>query len=122
VKVLFGGDYNPEQWPDDVWSRDYELFDAAGIDTVTLGVFDWALTQPARDMYDFATLDRVVDLETAVRVTPAGQRIRFLLNHRPSSVEVTLHCGGSDLLGGGKVAGGSTVDLPLYGVLVLAEG
>lgn len=61
-KVPFGGDYNPEQWPETVWARDYELFDAAGIDTVTLGVFDWAMVQPAAEVYDFSTLDRIVDL------------------------------------------------------------
>lgn len=60
-KVPFGGDYNPEQWPEQVWDQDYQLFDAARIDTVTLGVFDWALTQPAPDVYDFSTLDRIVD-------------------------------------------------------------
>jgi beta-galactosidase len=60
-KVLFGGDYNPEQWPEQVWKEDYRLFDAARIDTVTLGVFDWALTQPAEDVYDFTLLDRIVD-------------------------------------------------------------
>jgi hypothetical protein len=64
---LYGGDYNPEQWPEDVWRRDYELFDEAGIDTVTLGVFDWALTQPAPDVYDFTMLDRVVGRAIAQR-------------------------------------------------------
>ncbi|HEX3647025.1 MAG TPA: beta-galactosidase [Pseudonocardiaceae bacterium] len=59
-KVLFGGDYNPEQWPESVWDRDHELFDAAGIDTVTLGVFDWALIQPGSAVYDFTLLDRIV--------------------------------------------------------------
>jgi len=59
-KVPFGGDYNPEQWPEEVWKEDYRLFDAARIDTVTLGVFTWALTQPAPDVYDFSTLDRIV--------------------------------------------------------------
>jgi beta-galactosidase len=58
--VPFGGDYNPEQWPEEVWKEDYRLFDAARIDTVTLGVFTWALTQPAPDVYDFSTLDRIV--------------------------------------------------------------
>lgn len=58
--MLYGGDYNPEQWPDAVWDRDYALFDAARIDTVTLGVFDWALIQPAPDVYDFTLLDRIV--------------------------------------------------------------
>ncbi|GIG92259.1 beta-galactosidase [Plantactinospora endophytica] len=64
-KVAFGGDYNPEQWPEDVWKEDYRLFDAARIDTVTLGVFDWALTQPAEDVYDFAVLDRIVERAVA---------------------------------------------------------
>ncbi|MEO3819166.1 beta-galactosidase [Plantactinospora sp. B24E8] len=60
-KVPFGGDYNPEQWPEEVWRQDYRLFDAARIDTVTLGVFTWARTQPALDVYDFTTLDRIVE-------------------------------------------------------------
>jgi beta-galactosidase len=60
-KVSFGGDYNPEQWPEEVWDQDYRLFDTARIDTVTLGVFDWALTQPAPDVYDFSMLDRIVE-------------------------------------------------------------
>ncbi|WP_034272103.1 beta-galactosidase [Actinospica robiniae] len=60
TKIAYGGDYNPEQWPQEVWARDYELFDLAGIDTVTLGVFDWALNQPALDRYDFDLLDRIV--------------------------------------------------------------
>ncbi|KXK62108.1 beta-galactosidase [Micromonospora rosaria] len=64
-KVPFGGDYNPEQWPEDVWKQDYRLFDAARIDTVTLGVFTWALTQPAEDIYDFGLLDRIVERATA---------------------------------------------------------
>lgn len=40
--VAFGGDYNPEQWPESVWDQDYELFDTAGINTVTLG---WLMEQ-----------------------------------------------------------------------------
>jgi beta-galactosidase len=69
-KVAFGGDYNPEQWPEEVWAGDYELFDAARIDTVTLGVFAWAMNQPAPGVYDFARLDRIVE-----RATAAGRRI-----------------------------------------------
>lgn len=60
-KIPFGGDYNPEQWPEEVWTQDYRLFEAARIDTVTLGVFDWALIQPAPDAYDFSLLDRIVE-------------------------------------------------------------
>lgn len=61
VKVPFGGDYNPEQWPEDVWEHDCRLFDVARIDTVTLGVFAWALVQPGPDVYDFAAMDRIVE-------------------------------------------------------------
>ena len=69
-KVPFGGDYNPEQWPEDVWKTDYQLFDAARIDTVTVGVFTWVLTQPAPDVYDFTMLDRIV-----ARATDEGRGI-----------------------------------------------
>lgn len=64
-KVLYGGDYNPEQWPSEVWDRDYELFDLARIDTVTVGVFVWALTNPAEGVYDFGVLDRIVERAAA---------------------------------------------------------
>jgi len=70
AKVSFGGDYNPEQWPEQVWKQDYRLFDEARIDTVTLGVFDWALTQPGPGEYDFALLDRIV-----ARAVAEGRRI-----------------------------------------------
>ena len=70
AKVPYGGDYNPEQWPEEVWQEDYRLFDAARIDTVTLGVFTWALVQPAPDVYDFSVLDRIVE-----RATAAGRNI-----------------------------------------------
>ncbi|WP_033344216.1 beta-galactosidase [Catenuloplanes japonicus] len=60
MKIHFGGDYNPEQWPESTWKEDYRLFDTASIDTVTLGVFTWGLTQPAEDVYDFTVLDAVV--------------------------------------------------------------
>lgn len=61
----YGGDYNPEQWGPQVWDEDYRLFDAAGITTVTLGVFAWAHTQPAADTYDFTRLDAIVERASA---------------------------------------------------------
>jgi len=69
-KIAFGGDYNPEQWPEEVWAQDDRLFDLARIDTLTLAVFDWALLNPAPDVYDFALLDRIVD-----RAEARGRRI-----------------------------------------------
>ncbi|WP_402462509.1 beta-galactosidase [Isoptericola aurantiacus] len=63
--VRYGGDYNPEQWPREVWEADYAAFDLASIDTLTLNVFSWATLQPAEDVYDFALLDDVVERAVA---------------------------------------------------------
>ena len=38
-KVLYGGDYNPEQWPEEIWEEDMRLFKLAGIDEVTFRIF-----------------------------------------------------------------------------------
>ena len=68
-KILYGGDYNPEQWPRHVWAEDQAAFDLAHIDTVTLGVFDWALISQKEDEYDFTLLDDIV-----ASVTASGRR------------------------------------------------
>ncbi|MGW7204478.1 beta-galactosidase [Streptomyces sp. NPDC054837] len=59
-KIRYGGDYNPEQWSQSTWDEDHRLFTRAGIDTLTVGVFSWSLTQPAENTYDFTVLDRVL--------------------------------------------------------------
>ncbi|MFF3942131.1 beta-galactosidase [Streptomyces phaeofaciens] len=64
-KIPYGGDYNPEQWPQEVWDEDHRLFARAGIDTLTVGVFSWSLTQPAEDVHDFGVLDRILDRAAA---------------------------------------------------------
>jgi len=61
-KIPYGGDYNPEQWTEDVWAEDMRLFRLAGIDIVTLNVFSWAALQPSEEVYDFSKLDRIMDL------------------------------------------------------------
>ena len=61
-QLLYGGDYNPEQWPESVWAEDAELMKRAGVNLVTVGVFSWAKLQPASDTYTFEWLDRIFDL------------------------------------------------------------
>lgn len=61
-KIAYGGDYNPEQWPRQVWEEDMRLFKLAHIDTVTLNVFSWATLQPSEDTYDFTKLDEIVQM------------------------------------------------------------
>lgn len=61
-KILYGGDYNPEQWPEEIWEEDMRLFKLAHIDEVTLNVFSWAALQPDENTYDFSKLDKIMDM------------------------------------------------------------
>jgi len=60
-RVMYGADYNPEQWPIETLERDIVLMKEASINTVTLNVFGWGMIQPAEDRFDFARLDYVFD-------------------------------------------------------------
>ena len=61
-KILYGGDYNPEQWEESVWEEDMRLFALAGIDIVTLNVFNWAALQKDEESYSFDRLDKIMEL------------------------------------------------------------
>ncbi|MFI9772994.1 beta-galactosidase [Streptomyces sp. NPDC052415] len=61
-RLAFGADYNPEQWPRDVWDEDIRLMREAGVTVVSVGIFSWARIQPDADTYDFGWLDEVMDL------------------------------------------------------------
>lgn len=60
--MYYGGDYNPEQWPEDVWPEDVARMREAGVNLVSLGIFSWSRIQPAEGEFDFAWLDRIIDL------------------------------------------------------------
>ncbi|TVY07800.1 beta-galactosidase [Paenibacillus cremeus] len=60
--IWYGGDYNPDQWPEAIWHEDMALFQKAGINIVTLPVFSWAKLQPSEDVYSFEWLDKLLDL------------------------------------------------------------
>jgi len=59
-RLGFGGDYNPEQWPREVWDEDVRLMREAGVDLVTLGVFSWAQVEPRPGEWDFGWFDEVM--------------------------------------------------------------
>lgn len=64
-RVLFGGDYNPNQWPKEVWQEDMRIFKDASINSATINVFSWAKIQPSENEYDFSELDEVIAMLTA---------------------------------------------------------
>jgi beta-galactosidase len=62
MTLYYGGDYNPEQWPEQLWEEDVRLMGEAGVNLVTVGVFSWAKLEPAEGQWSFGWLDRVLDL------------------------------------------------------------
>ncbi|KAA3660104.1 MAG: beta-galactosidase [Chloroflexi bacterium] len=62
TQMIYGGDYNPEQWPESVWLEDVQLMQEAGVNLVSLAIFSWAKLEPRPGEYDFAWLDRIIDL------------------------------------------------------------
>ncbi|KQR51193.1 beta-galactosidase [Leifsonia sp. Leaf336] len=67
--LAYGGDYNPDQWPEEVWAEDVRLMVEAGVNIVTLPVFSWPLLEPEPGRWDFAGLDRIIDLLWASGIT-----------------------------------------------------
>ncbi len=59
--ILYGGDYNPDQWDEATIEKDMELFKKAGVNTVTLPVFSWTKLEPSEGVYDFHWLDKILD-------------------------------------------------------------
>ncbi|NYF57840.1 beta-galactosidase [Micromonospora purpureochromogenes] len=60
--IFYGADYNPEQWPEEVWAEDVALMRRAGVDLVSVGIFSWALLEPTPGRYEFGWLDRALDV------------------------------------------------------------
>ncbi len=60
--IAYGGDYYPEQWPEEVWREDVALMRAAGVNLVSVGIFAWAMLEPTEGEFTFDWLDRVIGL------------------------------------------------------------
>ncbi|WP_223585592.1 beta-galactosidase [Microbacterium sp. OVT16B] len=68
--LVFGCDYNPEQWDRSVWPEDVRLMQEAGIGLVAINIFGWSSINPAKGVWDFAALDEIIGLlhEGGIRV------------------------------------------------------
>ncbi|MBB6555139.1 beta-galactosidase [Nonomuraea rubra] len=68
--IVYGGDWNPEQWPEETWAEDVRLMGEAGVNAVSLGIFSWSLLEPVEGRYEFGWFDRVMDLlgDAGIRV------------------------------------------------------
>ena len=60
-RIWYGGDYNPDLWPEEVWDDDVRLMKKAGVNLVSVGIFSWAKIETSEGVYDFDWLDRIID-------------------------------------------------------------
>ncbi|WP_318764794.1 beta-galactosidase [Lactiplantibacillus carotarum] len=95
TRFLHGGDYNPDQWLDqpDVIDQDFDAFQRAKLNAVTVGVFAWDKLEPAEGQYDFSWLDDIFDRAAAQKMnvilaTPSGARPRWLAAKYPEVLRV----------------------------------
>ena len=109
-QVVFGGDYNPEQWGPEVWQEDARLMEEAGVNLVSLGIFAWSRLEPAPGVYDFTWLIGIMDLflagpgdgsfACAWRTGESGYTdcITTAMDGPPASRYSTRHCRWSDIV------------------------
>lgn len=92
--MILGGDYSPEQWPEEVWLEDARLMREAGVNLVSLGIFAWPRIEPEPGRFTFDWLDQIIDLLYAHGVsvnlaTPTASPPPWLTHIHPEILPVT---------------------------------
>ena len=94
--MLHGGDYNPDQWPENVWKEDMRLMKLAGCNAMSVGIFAWAALEPEEGRFEFGWLDRIMDMLAgsgayAVLATPSGSKPAWMSRKYPEVCRVNSH-------------------------------
>ena len=85
---LHGGDYNPDQWPPQVWDEDMRLMKLAHCNAMSVGIFSWAQLEPQEGRYTFGWLDAIMDKLVAagayaVLATPTAAQPAWMSDKYP---------------------------------------
>nr|AEI59689.1 beta-galactosidase [uncultured bacterium] len=94
---LYGGDYNPDQWPSEIWQGDARLMQDAGVNLVSLGIFSYVKMEPKSGVFNFAWLDQLIDLLHVHGVsdnlaTPTASAPAWIIRQHPENLPVTADC------------------------------
>lgn len=94
-KFFYGGDYNPEQWlkEPEILKKDIAYMKEAKINTVSMGMFSWAMLEPEEGSYQMEWLQERIDLLyeygiSTILSTPSGARPRWLAEAYPEVLRV----------------------------------
>jgi beta-galactosidase len=93
-KMIYGGDYNPDQWTEDIWQEDVRLMKEAGVNLVSLGIFSWVKLEPQDGVFEFSWLDTLMDLlnENGIGVdlaTPTASPPAWMVTQHEDILPVT---------------------------------
>lgn len=79
--ILYGADYNPEQWKKypEVLEEDIRLMKKAGCNVMSVGIFAWSEIEPEEGKFDFSFFDMILEklYKNGIQVffaTPSGAR------------------------------------------------
>ncbi len=88
--VLYGADYNPDQWlgQERVLAEDIELMKKAGVTSASIGIFSWTALEPKPGVYHFDWLDATMDRFAVAGLkvflgTPSGSKPIWLSESHP---------------------------------------
>jgi len=87
------GDYNPDQWPEEVWKEDMCLMKQAGVNMVSFGMWAWTHIQPKEGVWDWMFMDKIMDMlsENNIYVylaTPTAAQPNWLSKNYPEVLPV----------------------------------
>jgi beta-galactosidase len=92
-KLFHGGDYNPDQWPEDVRVDDIRLMKLANVNLMSVGIFSWAQTEVAEGQFEWGWLDDTMDRLAeaglfAALATPSASPPRWMAEKYPEILKV----------------------------------
>lgn len=91
--IEFGVDYYPEQWPRDMWERDFDRIKKMGAKSVRMMEFAWALLESERGRFDFSLFDDAIACAancglSVVLGTPTATIPNWLYRDDPSVMQM----------------------------------
>lgn len=94
-KLLYGGDYYPEQWlgSPDILEKDIKFLKDAKMNLISIGVFAWSVLEPQEGEFHLDWLEEIIDrlYQSGISVmlaTPSGARPKWLSNKYPEVLRV----------------------------------
>lgn len=95
---MLGVCYYPEHWSEDHWPRDAQRMHDLGLLYVRIGEFAWARIEKAEGLFDWAWMDRAIDVLGAAGLkvvlgTPTATPPKWLCEKYPDILPVDIHTG-----------------------------